>query len=175
MTFRRFAITPGDARDLPAWLPSLAGRATDVIVREPRLAEPILRRTVEIARAHGLTAWLHAGNPASVGLADDLGCGVHLPASHPPVGVPHGRSCHDGPALDRAFAEGASYALLSPVFAPGSKPDDPRPTLGIDGFLALAAGRPVAALGGIDDDRAEALRARGAWGAAGIGWFAAAL
>jgi len=165
---RRIAVTPADGRDLALAIPRLAGHADAVILREPHLAGPVLVDLARRALDAGLECWVHASNPAALQIARQHGLPVHLRAHDPVPDVPFGRSCHDGPALDRAFAEGARLALLSPVFAPGSKPGDLRPTLGISGFLTLAAGRPVAALGGIDDARAQALERAGAWGVAGI-------
>lgn len=53
----------------------------------------------------------------------------------------------------------ADLALVSPVFTPGSKPDDARPTLGPDGFLALAKvlSCTAVALGGISPTTAREL------------------
>jgi thiamine-phosphate pyrophosphorylase len=87
----------------------------------------------------------------------------------------HGRGGGDGlrtaPAHDLseirdAEAAGAALLFLSPVFATRSHPD--APSLGAEGFSALAAQsrRPVVALGGMDEARFEALD--GAWGWAGI-------
>ncbi|MBM4380105.1 MAG: thiamine phosphate synthase [Deltaproteobacteria bacterium] len=57
-------------------------------------------------------------------------------------------------------ARGADVALVSPVFAPGSKPDDTRQTLGADGFARAAARLPCPAyaLGGISVETARGLR-----------------
>ncbi|MCB9677069.1 MAG: thiamine phosphate synthase [Alphaproteobacteria bacterium] len=139
------------------------------MLREPHRDGADLRGLAETALGVGLRVWLHARHPDAHVLAADLRCGVHLPSHAHGTALPHGRSCHDGPALDRAFAEGAAYAFLSPVFPPTSKPDDRRPTLGVAGFLALAAGREVIALGGVDPDRAHALREAGAAGVAVLG------
>ncbi|MEW5738272.1 MAG: thiamine phosphate synthase [Myxococcota bacterium] len=55
-------------------------------------------------------------------------------------------------------AAGADLALVSPVFPPGSKPEDTRPTLGADGLIRLAQGLPPTfALGGIDAARLRTL------------------
>lgn len=50
------------------------------------------------------------------------------------------------------FRQGADLALVSPVFAPGSKPEDARPQLGPSGFARIAATLPCPAfaLGGVD-------------------------
>ncbi|TNE88019.1 MAG: hypothetical protein EP330_16730 [Deltaproteobacteria bacterium] len=84
----------------------------------------------------------------------------------PAVGTPFGVSCHDADELRLAFARGAAYALLSPVFPPTSKPEDTRDTLGIRGFRALAGDRPVYALGGLTDKTAFPCH-----GVAVLGWF----
>lgn len=56
---------------------------------------------------------------------------------------------------EAARAAGADLALVSPVFAPGSKPGDTRPQLGPEGFRRLAAllPCPALALGGITPER----------------------
>jgi thiamine-phosphate pyrophosphorylase len=55
--------------------------------------------------------------------------------------------------------EDADLALVSPVFTPGSKPDDSRAPLGPDGFARLARGLacPAFALGGVSARSVEAL------------------
>lgn len=60
-------------------------------------------------------------------------------------------------------AQGASLALVSPVFPPGSKPTDMRPPLGVEGFRKLAAlcGCPAFALGGMTPERAREVNADG--------------
>lgn len=104
--------------------------------------------------------------------------GVHLPSDSIapsrwrkllPPGFLIGVSCHSREELERAQAEGADYAYLSPVFAPLSKPDD-RPPLGMEGFKQLIAGLtlPVLALGGITWAHQQACEAAGAAGIAGI-------
>ena len=57
--------------------------------------------------------------------------------------------------------QAANLALVSPVFRPGSKPDDTRPLLGVVGFERLAATLPCPAfaLGGIDSTNAGSIRA----------------
>lgn len=58
-------------------------------------------------------------------------------------------------------AAGADAFLVSPVFPPGSKPGDSRPTLGPEGFgelVRLASPTPCVALGGITPERVKSLR-----------------
>jgi thiamine-phosphate pyrophosphorylase len=54
---------------------------------------------------------------------------------------------------------GADLALVSPVFSPGSKPDDTRPVLGPEGFDAIARTLPCPAfaLGGVSVESARSL------------------
>ncbi|MDY7230719.1 thiamine phosphate synthase [Hyalangium rubrum] len=84
--------------------------------------------------------------------------------------LPPGRlvsvAVHD--AAEARLAQGADLALVSPVYAPGSKPGDTRPALGPEGFQALAAALPcpALALGGITPERAA--RVPGAHGFAVI-------
>lgn len=61
---------------------------------------------------------------------------------------------HDGES-----AAGADFALVSPVFTPRSKPNDQRPTLGVEGFRRVASALPCPAfaLGGIDLENARLL------------------
>jgi thiamine-phosphate pyrophosphorylase len=160
------AITPGDGRPLGPWIDALAGAGLRLLlVREPQLDDAGLRALVERA-GRLLTVVVHARHPA----AASTGAGRHVADGHPPEGpYPRGASCHDGAGLDAAFAGGADYALLSPVWRPTSKPDDTRPTLGLPTFLRLAAGRIVYALGGATPSRLAAVRRRGGHGVAVLG------
>jgi len=119
------------------------------------VALPAARRAC--LRLHGATAGVES-------LAADFGLPVHWPDGRP---GPGSRSVHDAPGLRAAGAAGAPWALLGPVFTPGSKPGDRRPTLGLDGLAALcaAAPLPVIAVGGVGPaTAADCLRA----GAAGV-------
>jgi thiamine-phosphate pyrophosphorylase len=95
-----------------------------------------------------------------------VGAHLHLPTMGPTVEdvrphLPAGRqvsvAVHD--ASEARLARGADLALVSPVYAPGSKPGDIRPRLGPEGFRALAALLPCPslALGGITPERAAGL------------------
>jgi len=96
-----------------------------------------------------------------------VGANVHLPVDGPrprevrPF-VPPGRwlsAAAHSPEELRA-AEGCDVVLLSPVYPPGSKPDDARPPLGADGFERLAcaaAPMPCYALGGLTPTRVAGL------------------
>ncbi len=128
-----------------------------------------LRAFLEEARL--LTTLCRArGNPLFVNGRLDValltGAHLHLPAGGPGVGdvrpfLPAGRmlsaAVHD--PEEARFAQGADLALVSPVYAPGSKPQDTRPPLGPEGFQALATSLPcpALALGGITPERASRL------------------
>lgn len=111
-----------------------------------------------------------AGNPLFVNGRLDVALLVdahlHLPVDAPTVAevrplLPAGRwvsaAVHDRRELSRAA--GADLVLLSPVFAPGSKPTDARPPLGPAGFRELRAHTSARAfaLGGMRPDRLAAL------------------
>ncbi len=86
-----------------------------------------------------------------------------------------GYSAHSGPEAAEAFAAGADFSVLSPVFQTKSKFTS-GPVLGLDGFRAemdriggAGGHNPVYALGGVGaDNAADCLRA-GARGVALIG------
>jgi len=91
-----------------------------------------------------------------------VGCGLHLPAGEDVAAW----RAHEGllgvstHSLDEARAAqdaGADYVFLSPIFRPTSKPEDTRPTLGLDTLARAqeALDIPVFALGGMTPSRAE--------------------
>jgi thiamine monophosphate synthase len=168
---RLLALSPGDGRPLGPWLNALAAAGWPaVLLREKADLDEAWRPAAARAAALGLQIIVHADNPGA--RADPGGWPLHLPAGGPHHPAAWGRSCHSAAALDRAFAEGARYALLSPIWAPGSKPGDARPPLGPAALISAAAGRPVLALGGVDAARLGQLAAAGAWGAAVLGALA---
>jgi len=111
--------------------------------------------------------------------------GVHLGQQDlPPGRIPRalrerlllGRSTHDGQELLRAQQEPIDYVAFGPVFETHSK-DRPAPPRGLQRLreaVALAAGRPLVAIGGILPARVPALRAAGAAGVAVISAVAGA-
>jgi thiamine-phosphate pyrophosphorylase len=154
------AITPGDGRDLRPWIEALvAAGLQGLLIREPG------------ATADQLRSWLRAA-PIPLVAISDRNPHAGLARVHAHAGAPvvagGGASCHSAAEVDAALSAGAAYALLSPVWAPSSKPDD-RPTLGPDRFLRIAAGRPVFALGGVTPERHHALMRAGAHGSAVLG------
>jgi thiamine-phosphate pyrophosphorylase len=107
--------------------------------------------------------------------------GVHLPADSLPAGALRratppgflvGVSCHTVEEVEAAAREGASFAVLGPIFATPGK----EPPLGVD-LLRQACGRvaplrfPVLALGGLTLQNAAACLDAGAAGLAAIRLF----
>ncbi|HEX8433476.1 thiamine phosphate synthase [Archangium sp.] len=131
-----------------------------------RHPEATAREFLEEARL--LSGLCHArGNPLFINGRLDVallvGAHLHLPAGgltpedvrpHLPTGRLVSVAVHD--AQEARRARGADLALVSPVFSPGSKPGDTRPTLGPEGFRALASALPcpALALGGITPESA---------------------
>jgi thiamine-phosphate pyrophosphorylase len=105
-------------------------------------------------------------------LAAALRAGVHLRAGRWPGPIrPRGpvtSSAHGPAELQRARRVGANLAFLSPTFPTASHPD--APGLGAANWarLALGAGLPVAALGGVDGQSVRRLPIRLCAGIGGI-------
>ena len=119
----------------------------------------VINDRLDVARALGLGAHL-GGRSVSVPEARAL-LGPHVPLSV---------ACHDEAEIARARDDGASYALVSPVFdVPGKGA-----ALGLAGLarlVAVAGALPVLALGGVDEASAPACVAQGAVGFAAIRAF----
>lgn len=142
--------------------------------REPDLSDSEARPLIEALRqetaAHSALLFVN-GRPQ---LARAVGAdGLHLGenTTTPPGSVWQGRlsvAAHDRQGLDRAARLGASFALLSPLFATRTHPD--MPSLGPQGFRRLASTStiPVVALGGIHCGNARDAFAVGARGIACI-------
>lgn len=100
-------------------------------------------------------------------LADELGATlVHNPSA--PGGLPASVAVHDEVQAAAAREMGAALAFIGPVFPTRSHPG--RPALGEERAveLALRAGCPAIALGGMDENRFATLREHGFHGFAGI-------
>jgi thiamine-phosphate diphosphorylase len=145
---------------------AISGGARAVLLREKHLS-----REARADLASSLHAQLEAvGGVLLVGSDPSLPAhGVHLAAVDPLPGVAqpcYGRSCHSRDDVERAAAEGCSYATLSPVFASPSKPGY-GPALGAAAFGALPL--PTWALGGVDATNAAECLVNGATGVAVMG------
>lgn len=155
------------ARLLPALERALAaGPEVAVQHRHPEAPTRVFleeaRLLADLCRAHGNPLFVNG----RLDVALLVGAHLHLPASGPTVEdvrpvLPAGHwvsaAVHD--SHEALLARGADLALVSPVYAPGSKPGDTRPPLGPEGFQALASALscPALALGGITPERAAQL------------------
>jgi thiamine-phosphate diphosphorylase len=145
---------------------SISGGARAVLLREKHLPYDV---RANLARS--LFDQLEAvGGVLLVGSDPTLsGHGVHLAAADALPGrasLWFGRSCHSRDDVERAAAEGCSYATLSPVFASPSKPGY-GPALTVAALTALPL--PTWALGGVDAANAAECLANGATGVAVMG------
>ena len=178
MNARVLAITPGDhrtERDVTRLLEAVAEAGVKaVILREPQISG---RELVALARRVSQrvpTVILHDRHPEARELAARGGWGLHcaagtdLRAARAVISGPLGASCHDADAVTAAADARCDYALLSPVFPPGSKPGDRRRPLGLTGLAAVAKFSliPVYALGGVEPEQARACLDAGATGVA---------
>ncbi|GAB2181185.1 Nudix family hydrolase [Denitratisoma sp. agr-D3] len=174
----RYAITQagaiGEAAQLAALARALAAGLRLVQVREPALSPErraaFAREAVALCRQHGARILINDDEALARAVGAD---GVHLPSRRlatltqrpdlPWVAA----SCHNADELARAVDLGLDFAVLGPVQATPSHPQ--QAPLGWDGFGALVpAGLPVYALGGMTSaDQAQA-QAQGAQGVAGI-------
>ncbi|RJS16356.1 thiamine phosphate synthase [Corallococcus sp. H22C18031201] len=156
-----------------------AGPDVAVQHRHPEAPAPLFleeaRLLAQLCHARGRALFVNG----RLDVALEVGAHLHLPASGPAPHVvrpalPPERwvsvAVHD--AAEARRAHGADLALVSPVFSPGSKPNDTRPPLGPEGFAALARllPCPALALGGMTPERARAVR-----GAAGVAVISAVL
>ncbi|QIK74202.1 thiamine phosphate synthase [Nocardioides piscis] len=102
--------------------------------------------------------------------------GVHLGATDMSVadarrvapGLVIGATCRDAAAVERAAADGATYAGFGPVFNTSSKSGLPDP-LGVEAIRGATGVLPLIAIGGIDAVGARQCRDAGAHGVAVIG------
>ncbi|MBM7518864.1 thiamine phosphate synthase [Nocardioides nitrophenolicus] len=137
------------------------GGLRTVLLREPDLPDGERAALADHARGRGLeVVAAHRAVP---------GCGgVHLPAGAPVpvVATRWGRSCHSRADLERAAADGAWWATLSPYAPTASKPGY-GPPLHPSAFAA--APLPVYALGGVTPENAARARDSGAYGVAVMG------
>jgi len=78
-----------------------------------------------------------------------------------------GRSVHSTGEAAAAIDEGADFLMVGSIYETATHPDRPAAGLGLV-RAAVALGRPVIAIGGMDATRAAAVRDAGAWGVASI-------
>lgn len=179
MMQRLLPISPGNHLEEAGLVQAAAGLVKagvcQVLLREPLLQPEVLH--VLLDSLGDLSVILHERCAGAESLASVYGCGLHI-SSSTPVGHIRARfvgllgvSTHNSDELVKAEAEGADYALLSPLHPPYSKPGDTRPPLGLERARAAIdrVSIPVFLLGGIDEHRARDCRETGAYGVAAVG------
>jgi thiamine-phosphate pyrophosphorylase len=166
-------VRPGFVLGITAGGPDLLSRvrvALDAGVDAVLLREDALPAGLPV----GPRVFVHARIPDAVGIARAHGHGLHLPDGVDVAAIrgsfagPLSCSRHSPDAAREALDAGADLVLLSPIWPPGSKPDDARPTLGLDAIRAVR-GLPVLALGGVTAARVAYVAEAGARGVAAIG------
>jgi thiamine-phosphate pyrophosphorylase len=151
-----------------AALEALAALGPEVAIQHRDPGAPVRpflergRRLAALCQAGGTQLCINGRLDVAVA----LGAHLHLPVDGPRPAEVRGVLAPDRwlsaavhSQAELLAAAGADCVLVSPVFVPGSKPDDARPPLGVEGFRALAARSPVPAfaLGGMDAERSQAL------------------
>lgn len=179
----------GEERALESMQAACEGGLKLIQLREPswsaeRIESMALRLLEKAGPGLGLVVNCHPGRGFSsrLSLVERIGAlGVHVGGGETGcVGEARdilgpdaviGYSAHSAAEASQAFACGASYVSLSPVFAPLSKQGKTEP-LGLDQLAAACAliDGPVYALGGITVDMAASIRLAGA---AGVGVISA--
>jgi thiamine-phosphate pyrophosphorylase len=175
--FDLLVISDWSLADLPDRLESVLAHRARVAVqhRHPGVSD---RQFLEEARVLAACCRRH-GAPFFVNGRLDIAlltdAHLHLPTSGLRVEDVRSRlvgKCVSAAVHSLAEVQAVDLALVSPVFRPGSKPDDPRPPLGVEGFFSLARALPCPAfaLGGITAENASLLG-----GAAGLAVISAVL
>ena len=162
---------------------AVAGGVGAVLLRERGLpTRDLLALIAALSPLRARGVLLVASRRLDLARALDLD-GVQLTADSVPVAEARrwlggsaliGYSAHDGDEARRVAREGASYVMLSPIYATGSKPGARArgPVWLREAILDL--GVPALALGGMKPERTAEVREAGAWGVAAVSAIGAA-
>jgi thiamine-phosphate pyrophosphorylase len=149
--------------DLEPALERAAAAGAGILVRHHASPAEVKRDLISRVRALGAPLAI----ARDVMLAEEAGALiVHNPEGA--TSLPFSLSVHDEAEAAIASARSAALVFVSPVFSTRSHPGEP--ALGVDQALALAQASncPAVALGGVDQERGEALMRIGFSGWAGI-------
>lgn len=177
----RYLVTPEPGDDDAAWLASLSSALAAGVRRVQLRARTIDQQprwrslaaaAVEACRKAGAEALVNG----DIGLARELGVGVHLRASQlqelgeRPLAdtLAVAASCHRAEDLELAQHLGCDFAVLGSVLATASHAD--ASPLGWDGFAKLreSVSLPIYAIGGLSPAHLPDARRNGAQGIAAI-------
>lgn len=177
----RYLVTPSPAEvSDETWLGALQ-QALEAGVRRLQLRMPGIdaerrRRLAQAAVEASQRAGVEVLINSDIGLARELGTGVHLRAAQlPELSVrplpdsqPVAASCHTGEELRRAEDLGCDFAALGSVRETASHPGGS--VLGWEGFARLreVVSLPIYAIGGLQPDHILEARQHGAQGIAAI-------
>ncbi len=179
-----YLVTPEPGADRAGWLASLSQalasgiRRVQLRARSPE-SQPGWRGLAADAVALCRKARAEVLVNGDIGLARELGIGVHLRASQLAglsarplaAGQLVSASCHDADELQLAQALGCDFAVLGSVLATATHPGGE--LLGWDGFAALreSVSLPLYAIGGLAPPDLAHARQHGAQGIAAIRAF----
>jgi thiamine-phosphate pyrophosphorylase len=139
-----------------------------IVFRHYSLAEDVratlARRIADICHRRSLALAIAGSEDLALTVGADL---VHNPLE-PPLLLPFSRSVHSVDEADAAHAEGATIVFVSPIFPTSSHPDAKPLGRPLARRIALAAGVPAIALGGMDALKFPRLQREGFYGWAGI-------
>ncbi len=177
----RYLVTPEPGADGDAWLTglsaALAGGIRRVQLRARAIeTEPRWRSLVASAATLCRKAKAEVLVNGDIGLARELGIGVHLRAAQLralsvrplPETVPVAASCHDVGELQAAEALGCDFAVLGSVFPTATHPG--AAAIGWNGFARLreSVSLPIYAIGDLSPAHIDEARQHGAQGIAAI-------
>jgi|GEM_PF-4336366 len=175
---RLLPISPNRPTDLIKDAKALSDAGCEqLIVREAHRSRWELEQAIPSLKAHLPGLILHASNVNAWRFAEIYQTGLHLPSHLDPKlwrdrfsGL-LGMSCHSEEDVENASRASIDYVLLSPMFPPVSKKDDPRPPLGpaVCSALQKEYAIRIFGLGGVNRDSIP--KCHGVYGVASLGYL----